>query len=153
MGRNDLCSPDQCAHRHQFTSAPAFADVCVLAVPGGNITTPNDPNGSLPAVAVDTTGSAAVQVTGVSTSNANDYLYAMALCNYCNDPGSGFTTINVANVVCTDNEYKNLTTKQSGVTVTFGAGDQVGAGFIMVVDAIQMAAANNSFIFAPAVIP
>ena len=132
------------------------SDIVVFAVSGADTTNPFDVNGTLPGANHSSSGIATPVVTGISTTNANTMLIAVTNTNSSpGNPGTGYTTINVANVISQDNEYQIVSSTQSSVNVAFKAGG-TGFGWVIAVDAVQQASAGGGgdfFPFTPAVVP
>ena len=137
------------------SSVVANADIVVFGVNGADTTTPFDTNASLPAKA-SVNGLGTPTVSGVSTTNANTMMIAAAVNGVgLGNHGTGYTTINVANVNGTDNEYKIFSSVQSGISVAFTSADSSSFGYVMAVAALQQATAPGTtpFIFTPAIVP
>lgn len=114
------------------------ADLVVFGVSGADTAAPSDPNSSLPAQASSATPSTTPSVSGVSTSSPRSLIYAVSFNGGRGaNPGSGFSTIDASGLAISDNQYEIVAAKQSGITVSFGSGDQNSFGFLMVADAVQ----------------
>jgi hypothetical protein len=118
------------------------------AINGQNTTTPVDVNASLAQLATNISGvNTTVQVTGVSTTNANTILlgFYVSSGDQAQTFGTGYTLLTGA---CLDNssgltvdttgcvEYQIVSSTQSGISPAFG---NVAQGWGMVVTAIQQA--------------
>jgi hypothetical protein len=146
-----------CAPTATYSTTPIAGDITVWGVSGANTTSPFDVNASIPKKASSTSPSATPTVTGVSTTAANTFLYAVAFPTGANNPGSGYSTVVVTSGSpdSADGQYKTVSVAQSGVTVAFGSGD-AGGGYVMVADAIQKGSAGvtpHFFGFVPATVP
>ncbi len=132
------------------------ASLLVIAVANASTTSPWDSDTSLPAINTSTTVSIP-NVSGVSTSNANDMLLGFHFSGGASGSavshqyaGSGFTLINDStnyngyNSVAASAENKTVNTTQSNISVSFGNTSASGTRWIMVADALRQAPAASS---------
>ena len=113
-----------------FAGTPGYVDLNTFGVSGANTLAPFDTNVSLPATPAVSTGS-------VTTSNANDFIFAGYRSNDASsDAGSGWTAINT-NPDYNLAEYQIVSTTQAGLVATASSTDQTGG----IVDAIVQATA------------
>ena len=142
------------------TNADRSADITVFGISGANTSTPFDTNVALTGSSSSTSTSSTPRVfSGLSTNNANDFVFAVTTANTTSgNPGAGYTTIDVAHVTAghQDNQYQIFSSTQSGVTVTFGSADQ-GNGYVILIDAVQQAGGppppSGNFVFVAAPVP
>lgn len=120
------------------------SELLVFGLAGANTSSIFDTNGSLPAKAAGTASGARPQVTGVSTSNANDLIIGVCAMNVSaavNHPGAGYTDLSNDGGFF-DSQYQIVSATQSSITVAFGASENgASSGFLMYADAIQAAVA------------
>ena len=114
-----------------FAGTASYADVNAFAVSGANTSSPFDGNGSVPVTAATSSGA-------VTTSNANDFIFAGYRFNSNSTPGagSGWTAINASGGYYLS-EYQIVSATQANLVATASSADQNGG----IVDAIVQAPA------------
>ena len=117
-----------------FAGTASYADVNAFAVSGANTSSPFDSNGSVPVTAATSSGA-------VTTSNANDFIFAGYRFNSNSTPGagSGWTAINASGGYYLS-EYQIVSATQANLVATASSADQNGG----IVDAIQAAASGGT---------
>jgi hypothetical protein len=126
-------------------SSSSNLEIVVFGISGANTVTPFDSNAN--ALKTNTGSGTSASVTGVSTSNANDFIIGAlaARTDSSASQGSGFTLItqnawknNQNNLVLdTASEYKIVSSTQSGLTVPITVG--ASTTWAMIADAIVQA--------------
>ena len=109
-----------------FAGTPSYVDLNAFAVSGANTSSPFDSNVSVPASPATSTGS-------ISTSNANDFIFAGYRFGGTFMPaaGAGWTAINASGNYYMS-EYKVVSATQAGLVATASVADETGG----IIDAI-----------------